>query len=287
MGFSPTFGSRRFPKGEWKALSVRPQAHISCRGGHDAPTTARVGTCHLMGFSPTFGARRFPKGNEGKRVIQWIQPPKAVSAPEFRQTTSGAHGSAGRADCLPRGKPFGAPAGAYLLPRGADAPTTARTVGLPPRGESEYFLSKRKKVPREKASGTATTGKSPLLPIFERGSSQCRAQTSWIAISYCRARSCSLFSSFKKGEAFSLRCLSPLCSPAAGVGQTQPMRIGMFWRGLGGFAAQNSRLGFCSTVGINNHAQTTQLGCFDAAWIFSQHKRPAGFHIHAGLYCEP
>ena len=25
--------------------------------------------------------------------------------PEFRQTTSGAHGSAGRADCLPRGKP--------------------------------------------------------------------------------------------------------------------------------------------------------------------------------------
>ena len=36
--------------------------------GLDAPTTARVGTCHLMGFSPTFGARRFPKGNEGKRV---------------------------------------------------------------------------------------------------------------------------------------------------------------------------------------------------------------------------
>ena len=36
-----------------------------------------------------------------------------------------------------------------------------------------------------------------------------------------RARSCSLFSSFKKGKAFSLRCLSPLCSPAVGTGQTQ------------------------------------------------------------------
>ena len=36
---------------------------------------------------------------------QWAQPPKAVSAPEFRQTTSGTHGSANRADCLPRGKP--------------------------------------------------------------------------------------------------------------------------------------------------------------------------------------
>ena len=67
-------------------------------------------------------------------------------------------------------------------------------------------------------------GKSPLLPIFERGSSQCRAQHSWLANSYVRARSCSLFSSFKKGKAFSLRCLSPLCSPAVGVGQTYPLR---------------------------------------------------------------
>ena len=170
-------------------------------------------------------------------------------------------------------------------PSGLDAPTTAREQGLQPYGALTLFFRWRKKSVQKKASGTATPGKSPLLPIFERGSSQCRAQTSWIAISYCRARSCSLFSSFKKGKAFSLRCLSPLCSPAAGVGQTQPMRIGMFWRGLGGFAAQNSRLGFCSTVGINNHAQTTQLGCFDAAWIFSQHKRPAGFQIHAGLCC--
>ena len=63
-------------------------------------------------------------------------------------------------------------------------------------------------------------GKSPLLPIFERGSSQCRAQHCWRDNTYVRARSCSLFSSFKKGKAFSLRCLSPLCSPAVGTGQT-------------------------------------------------------------------
>ena len=89
---------------------------------------------------------------------------------------------------------------------GIDAPTLARVVGLSPRG-GKYFLSKRKKVPK-KASGTATPeaahvamrrglrsagvsstsargahppGKSPLMPIFERGSSQCRAQWSWIA----------------------------------------------------------------------------------------------------------
>ena len=61
------------------------------------------------------------------------------------------------------------------------------------------------------------------------------------------------------GGPFSLRCLSPLCSPAAGVGQTQTAVLEMLRCGWDGFAAQNSRLGFCSTVGINNHAQTTQL----------------------------
>ena len=167
------------------------------------------------GLLADFRCPKVSKGERREAGIQWIQPPKAVSDPEFRQTTSGAHGSANRADCLPRGKPFGAPAGAYLLPRGADAPTTARggtcssigllictgrrskglqgasgkptvsinvrqlcrketdsggltrrlrridaptparTVGLPPR-RGTYFLSKRKKVPK-KAGGTATT----------------------------------------------------------------------------------------------------------------------------------
>ncbi len=267
------------------------------------------------GLLADFRCPKVSKGERREAGIQWIQPPKAVSDPEFRQTTSGAHGSANRADCLPRGKPFSAPAGAYLLTRGADAPTTARTVGLPPRGGPVLSFEAKESTKESQRHGNscgppryasrASVCGSPFgavldlgslrSPFREKGSycpfcrrgSQRRAQTSWIAISYCRARSCSLFSSFKKGKAFSLRCLSPLCSPTVGVGQTQPMRIGMFWRGLGGFAAQNSRLGFCSTVGINNHAQTTQLGCFDAVWIFSQHKRPAGFHIHTGLYCEP
>ena len=41
------------------------------------------------------------------------------------------------------------------VPERPDAPTTARLVGLPPR-VGQYFLSKRKKVPK-KARGTATT----------------------------------------------------------------------------------------------------------------------------------
>ena len=154
-----------------------------------------------MGFSPTFDTRVFQRGGEKSPLV-----------------------------LLQAQSPF--------LQWGNDAPTTARTVGLPPRG-GQYFLSKRKKVPK-KASGTATTGKSPLLPIFERGSSQCRAQTSWIAISYCRAHSCSLFSSFKKGKAFSLRCLSPLGSPAVGAGTYSTPAGGLLWRGLCFFARQKA-----------------------------------------------
>ena len=115
--------------------------------------------------------------------------------------------------------------------KGPDAPTPAREKGLQPYGALTLFFRWRKKSVQKKASGTATPGKSLLLPIFERGSSQCRAQHSWIAITYNRARSCSLFSSFKKGKAFSLRCLSPLCSGAVGVGQAYPLRVGMLRSG--------------------------------------------------------
>ena len=73
-----------------------------------------------------------------------------------------------------RGKLFGVPTGAHPLPwMGPDAPTTARKVGLLPRG-GQYFLSKRKKVPK-KASGTATTGKRLLLPILPAGLAMSRA----------------------------------------------------------------------------------------------------------------
>ena len=57
--------------------------------------------------------------------------------------------------------------------QGSGAPTTARVVGLPPRG-GKYFLSKRKKVPK-KARGTATPGKRLLLPILTAGLATSRA----------------------------------------------------------------------------------------------------------------
>ncbi len=71
--------------------------------------------------------------------------------------------------------------------RGNDAPTPARTVGLPPRG-GQYFLSKRKKVPKKHAARRLRE-KVIYCPFCRRGS-QRRAQFSWTANSIASARSC-------------------------------------------------------------------------------------------------
>ena len=68
------------------------------------------------------------------------------------------------------------------------------------------------------------------------------------------ARSCSPFSAVKMGGPFSLRCLSPLCSPAGGAGQTQSMRVELLQCNLAGFAAQKNRLVFSLRYSIKRVA---------------------------------
>ena len=85
--------------------------------GSGAPTSVREWDLPSHGFSRQLRCQKVSKGERREAGIQWIQPPKAVSDPEFRQTTSGAHGSANRADCLPRGKPFGRPQAQSPFPR--------------------------------------------------------------------------------------------------------------------------------------------------------------------------
>ena len=95
-------------------------------------------------------------------VTLWNARTEGGNDSEFRHPTSGAHGSANRADCLPRGKPFGAPAGAKLFPcRGTDAPTPAREQSLQPYGAFTLFFRWRKKSVQKKASGTATLAARP------------------------------------------------------------------------------------------------------------------------------
>ena len=82
-----------------------------------------------------------------------------------------------------------APVGANPRPTvGHDAPTPARKQGLQPYGAFTLFFRWRKKSVQKKASGTATPGKSPLLPILTAGLAMSRAAE----LASLRMQSCAL-----------------------------------------------------------------------------------------------
>ena len=138
----------------------------------------------------------------------------------------------------------------------------------------KYFLAKRKKVPK-KAGGTATpeaarpaarrglrsavapsglsstlvrfahpSGKKAPIAHFDGGARNVARNEVGQLPPALGARSCSPFSAVKMGGPFSLRCLSPLCSPAGGAGQTQIAALGMLRCGWAGFAAQRNKAVF-------------------------------------------
>ena len=93
------------------------------------------------------------------------------------------------------------------------------------------------------------SGKKPLIAHFDSGARNVARNGIGQLSPALGARSCSPFSAVKMGGPFSLRCLSPLCSPAVGTRQTQPMRVGMLRRRLDGFAVSINRPVSQLTVG--------------------------------------
>ena len=133
-----------------------------------------------------------------------------------------------------------------LAPRGIDAPTTARKVGLPPRG-GKYFLSARKKVPK-KARGTATPEAARPAARYSQISAfralpcpalvfaqACQSLTAYGSCAHW-ARAPSRPKLRPAGALRAVLCLGSLCSPAVGAGQTQIALLGMIRRGAADFA---------------------------------------------------
>ena len=145
----------------WEAWGGAAPAGLTRRLRRGSRACSPMGRSIVSGGDP-----KVSKGERREASIQWIQPPKAVSDPEFRQTTSGTHGSAGRADCLPRGKPFGAPAGAYPLPRQGLTRRLRRGLGLAvPRG-AHTFLSVAKEKCAKESQRHGDSGKKPFIAHF-------------------------------------------------------------------------------------------------------------------------
>ena len=170
------------------------------------------------------------------------------------------------------GKPFGAPAGANACPWRGLTRRLRRGLGLAvPRGTHTFLSVAKEKCAKESqrhgdsrggpprfASRASSCG-SPFGAVLVLGSLRspagkkasiahfgggaryvARSGVGQFTPTIVRARS-SPFSAVKMGGPFSLRCLSPLCSPAVGVGHTQHL----------------------------------QVGDFNVTWVFLQRKRPA------------
>ena len=196
-----------------------------------------------------------------------------------RQTIQRAAGGERKANCKHQCAPT-LPEGNRL--RGIDAPTPARTVGLPPR-RGTYFLSKRKKVPK-KAGGTATP--EAARPAARRGLRS--------AVAPSGLSSTSVRCAHPPGK----RLLLPILT--AGLAMSRAMTLDSFhkllerararlfppskWAGLFPSAAYRRSAppqlahGIISPCGV---------GCFGVACVFLQGQRPAGNQIHAGLFREP
>ena len=124
------------------------------------------------------------------------------------------------------------------LAGGTDAPTPARTDGA--AAPRRAVLSFDAKESTKESQRHGDYGKKPFIAHFDGGARNVARNGVGQLSPALRARSCSPFSAVKMGGPFSLRCLSPLCSPAAGAGQTQPVPLGMVRRSLDIFAMQKA-----------------------------------------------
>ena len=102
-----------------------------------------------------------------------------------------------------------------------------RGLGLAVPWGAHTFLSVAKEKCAKESQRHGDSGKKPFIAHFDGGARYvARSRVGQLTHAIVRARS-SPFSAVKMGGPFSLRCLSPLCSPAVGVGQAYPLRVGM------------------------------------------------------------
>ena len=102
-----------------------------------------------------------------------------------------------------------------------------RELGLAVPWGAHTFLSVAKEKCAKESQRHGDYGKKASNAHFGGGARYvARSGVGQLTHAIVRARS-SPFSAVKMGGPFSLRCLSPLCSPAVGGGQAYPLRVGI------------------------------------------------------------
>ena len=135
-------------------------------------------------------------------------------------------------------------------PAGSDAPTPARIGTGRPKGRSHFSFGGERKVCKRKPAARRLREKALYCPFLKEGvRNVARSTVELPTFTFVRARAHS-FPLSKRARLF----------PSAAYRRSAPPQSA--W----------GRLTPCG------------LGCFDVAEVFLQHKRPAGFQIHAGLF---
>ena len=181
--------------------------------GIDAPTPARGQGLQPYGALYCFGRRTegFQRASGkpfGAPAGANPRPPVGPDAPtparerglqpygalyRFGWRSEGDWGRAESPQCARRRKP--------LPPAGIDAPTPARIGTGRPMGRSHFSFGGERKVCKRKPAARRLREKGFYCPFWRRGS-LCRAQRSWPAYAYSRARSELAFFRRQNGRAF-------------------------------------------------------------------------------------
>ena len=161
-----------------------------------------------------------------------------------------------------------------------------RELGLAVPWGVHTFLSMAKEKCAKESQRHGDSGKKASIAHFGGGARYvARSMIGQISPAIRRAPN-SPFSAIKMGGPFSLRCLSPLCSPQSAVGRLTSCRLKWFLR-LGGLAAPNMRVSASVAVGVG-HTQPLQGFCFP--WLTvgrltpCQTRKPRDLPSSDGLY---
>ena len=208
------------------------------------------------GFLANFGVRRFPKGNEGKRVSSGYNRRRRLATRSSGKQQAERTAVRTAPIVCPEESPLVRPQAHTHCPDwGLTRRLRREWWGCRPEGgvlsfeakestkestrHGDYEDGPRRCAPWASACGSPfgavlglgslrlPAGKRLLLPILTAGLATSRASKRASYLQRSCALLCSPFSAVKMGGPFSLRCLSPLCSPAGGAGQTQMAALGM------------------------------------------------------------
>ena len=173
------------------------------------------------GFLANFGVRRFPKGNEGKRVSSGYNRRRRLATRSSGKQQAERTAVRTAPIVCPEESPLARPQAQAFCRWGLTRRLRRGRWGCRPEGAVLSFEAKES---TKESTRHGDYGKKALIAHFDGGARNVARNGVGQLSPALGARSCSPFSAVKMGGPFSLRCLSPLCSPAVGVGQTYPLR---------------------------------------------------------------